>query len=149
MRWRVAGFAALCLFVSSVATRGEDADRRVAIVLTAEEKAFVLGQMRLFVESIERIVSSLAAGDRTTAAEAAAARGGKRFQAENVMPATLGAKFPEMWRSFGQPMRKGFDELADGLAQGEPESRALARLGETMRNCVSCHQSYRIIDARD
>ncbi|MBG0810760.1 hypothetical protein IY145_15415 [Methylosinus sp. H3A] len=149
MRWRHAGFAALCLCLTTASARGEDADSRVAVAMTAPEKAFVLGQMRLFVKSIEQIVSALASGDRATAAQAAAARGGARFQAENAMPPTLGAKFPETWRSFGQPMRKGFDELAKGLADGEGESRSLARLGELMRNCVACHESYRIVDARD
>ncbi len=50
---------------------------------------------------------------------------------------TLGPKFPETWRSFGQPMRKGFDVLAKGLTQGETEKVSLARLGEVMRNCVA------------
>ncbi|HEY8065529.1 MAG TPA: hypothetical protein VIF40_12520 [Methylosinus sp.] len=152
MRWRHTGFAAFCLFLSlgqMVAARAEDADPRVAIAMTASEKAFVLGQMRLFVKSIEQIVAALAADDAATAAEAAAARGALRFQAENAMPPTLGPKFPETWRSFGQPMRKGFDALAKGLTQGETEKVSLARLGEVMRNCVACHESYRIVDAKN
>lgn len=148
MRWREAGVV-LCLSLSTIAARGDESDQRVAVAMTAPEKAFVLGQMRLFVKSVEQIVSALSVSDRAAAAEAAAARGAQRFQAENAMPPTLGPKFPETWRSFGQPMRKGFDELAKGLTEGEDATRALARLGELMRNCVACHESYRIVDARD
>ncbi|MEF3366634.1 hypothetical protein V3H18_08825 [Methylocystis sp. 9N] len=128
---------------------GEEIETRSPVALTATEKAFVLGQMRLFVESVERIVTALALGDAAAAAEAAAARGARRFQAENIMPATLSEKLPEQWRQFGRPMRAGFDALAQGVANGEDRNRSFARLGDVMRNCVGCHAAYRIVDAQN
>jgi hypothetical protein len=95
---------------------------------------------------VQEIVAGLAAGDRAAVAEAAAARGARRFQAEGRMPATLGPKFPEGWTAFGRPMRAGFDELAKSVTTGEDKDRSLARLGEVMRNCVGCHSAYRIVD---
>jgi hypothetical protein len=144
-----ARMSAVIMLVSLAPGAGAQEDARVAVTLTAVEKTFVLGQMRLFVESVERIVTALATEDRAAAAEAAAARGAQRFQAANDMPASLSGKLPEQWRAFGRPMRQGFDAFAQGVADGEDKSRALARLGEIMRNCVGCHASYRIVDARD
>jgi hypothetical protein len=149
MRLRAARFTAICLFVAiaSSPAGGDESDARAALALTPFEKVFVLGQMRLFVHSVEQIVSGLATNDRAAIAEAAAARGARRFRSENVMPATLAAKLPDRWKGFGQPMRMGFDELARGASEGEDQSRSLARLGEIMRNCVGCHAAYRIVDA--
>lgn len=149
---RIEAAVSMVLVIASLAitpaARAQE-DARAAVTMTVVEKAFVLGQMRLFVESLEQIVTALAAGDRAAAAEAAAARGAQRFQSANDMPASLSEKFPKQWRAFGGPMRQGFDALARGVAEGEDQSRSLARLGEIMRNCVACHASYRIVDARD
>lgn len=145
-----ARMSAVIMLVSLAPGAGAQEDARAAVRLTTIEKTYVLGQMRLFVESIERIVTALARGDRAAAAEAAAARGAQRFQATNDMPASLSAKLPEQWRAFGRPMRQGFDDLAQSIvAEGEDKSRALAGLSGIMRNCVGCHASYRIVDARD
>jgi hypothetical protein len=149
---RASQLAALSVILSiafAPGGRGEEGETRVAISLTAPEKAYVLGQMRLFVASVQEIVAALAAGDRASAAKAAAARGAKRQAMEQDMPPTLPAKLPETWKTLGRPMRQEFDALAQGLAAGEDTSRSLARLGEVMRNCVGCHAAYRLVDAQD
>ncbi|MBY6239871.1 hypothetical protein [Methylosinus sp. Sm6] len=149
MRRRDKLITAFCLtaFLAMGRAGAEDADMRAPLALTASEKAFVLDQMRLFVKSLEQIVSGLATDDRAAVAEAAAARGGRRFQAEGKMPETLAGRFPDRWTGFGRPMRAGFDELARRVTEGESKNQSLARLGEIMRNCVGCHAAYRIVDA--
>jgi cytochrome c556 len=47
----------------------------------------------------------------------------------------------------GGSVRRGFDELADAAQNGAPKEQQLAILAETMKNCVACHQTYRIVDA--
>ncbi|MBU3890586.1 cytochrome c [Methylosinus sporium] len=149
MKWRNAAIAAFCIGVSTGAARGAETDSRIPVALTAPEKAFVLDQMRLFVKSVEQIVTGLATGDKAMAVEAASARGAIRFRADGAMFPALNDKFPDKWKQLGQPMRKGFDELSKALAEGEDTMRALARLGSLMSNCVACHETYRIVDAKN
>jgi len=139
-----------CGLVASVALAAEPfADERIALALTPPEKAYVLGQMRLFVASIQTIADGLAHGDAAQAAEAAAARGAARNAHDPDFPASLNEKLPADWKQFGGSLRKGFDGLAQSLAQGEPQSQSLARLADLMRNCVSCHASYRVVESRE
>jgi len=141
--------AALCIGpLLAQEIKMDDGNDRAALNLTPPEKAYVLDQMRRFVESIQSITAGFANGDRDQAMEAAAARGLKRNQNDSAFPPTLGAKLPQEWRQFGAAMRKGFDSLADGIAKDEDTNQSLGRLSELMKNCVSCHASYRIVDAK-
>ena len=149
MKWRNAGLRLFVLAFRPEPRGAPRTDSRIAVALTAPEKAFVLDQMRLFVKSMEQIVTGLATGDKAMAAEAASARGAIRFRADGAMFPALSDKFPDKWKQLGQPMRKGFDELSKALAEGEDTTRALARLGALMSNCVACHESYRIVDAKN
>src|SRR6516165_8484208 len=146
----------LCLAIGSIflaavpvqEIKAEDGDDRTEVSLTPSERAYVLGQMRFFVESIQSITLGLADGDLALASEAAAARGAKRNANDPTFPPTLGAKLPQTWKQFGGNMRKGFDVLAQGIADKEETSRSLKQLSEVTTNCVACHASYRIVDAK-
>ncbi len=122
-------------------------EERCSLALTPPEKAYVLAQMRYFVESIQVISIELADGDHTAAAEAAAARGLKRNQNDPAFPQTLGTKLPKEWKQFGGNTRRGFDALAEEIGKSEDPRPSLRQLGEVMKNCVGCHASYRIVDA--
>jgi len=139
------------LLVGAVAAqeiKTDDGSGRTALTLTPPEKAYVLDQMRQFVGSIQRIVAGLAVGDSAMAVDAAAARGIKRNADDPAFPPTLGTKLPAAWKQFGGGMRKGFDTLAKGIGDKQDTSQSLRQLGELMNNCVGCHASYRIADAR-
>jgi cytochrome c556 len=139
------------LLVGAVAAqeiKTDDGSGRTALTLTPPEKAYVLDQMRRFVGSIQSITAGLADGDGARAVEAAAARGLKRNVDDPAFPPTLGAKLPAAWKQFGGGMRKGFDTLAQGIADKQDTSQSLRQLGELMNNCVACHASYRIADAK-
>jgi len=124
-----------------------DADDRVALALTPPERGYVLGQMRLFVESIQSIAAALAKKDRVLANDAAAARGAKRNADDPAFPPTLRAKLPEAWKQFGGNTRRGFDRLAQGIAENEDLDHSLQQLSEVMKNCTGCHTSYRIVNS--
>ncbi len=126
----------------------DDGNGRTALALTPPEKAYVLLQMRQFVESIQIITGGLADGDKAAAVEAAAARGLKRNQNDPAFPSTLGAKLPQEWKQFGGSTRKGFDALAEALGKDGDAKQPLKQLSEVMKNCVGCHASYRVVDAR-
>jgi hypothetical protein len=126
----------------------DDGHGRTTLALTPPEKAYVLLQMRQFVESIQIITAGLADGDRADAIEAAAARGLKRNQNDPAFPSTLGAKLPQDWKQFGGSTRRGFDALAEALGKDGDAKQPLKQLSEVMKNCVGCHASYRVTDAK-
>jgi hypothetical protein len=114
--------------------------------VTPVERAYILGQMRLFVISIQTIAAGLGAGDRAQAGEAAAARGLQRNANDPAFPLTLGAKLPAQWKQLGGGMRKGFDALAQTISSGDAQ-KSLEQLGIVMTNCVACHATYRVVTA--
>lgn len=118
-------------------------DKREAAVRTPTERAFILEQMRLFLGSVQVISSSLATGDMKTVATEAAARGRKGTPPSSI-PLGLKAKETEGWSAMMGGARKGFDSIAEAAASGAPPVQVMGMLGETMRNCVACHQTYRL-----
>ena len=119
-------------------------DEREPAVRTAAEREFVLGQMRLFLGSIQTILTAAAGGDMKTIATEAAARGRKGTPASSIPP-TMKAKETAGWTSLMGGVRSGFDSVADAAASGATPQDITGRVGEVMRNCVACHQSYRLV----
>jgi cytochrome c556 len=134
------------LLMPLAAQAAEPADSRQAVAVTAAEKAYILEQMRLFIGSIQTIAEGLSTGDNAKVAEAAAARGRRANANDPHFPAGLGAKLPPLWKQMGGGIRGGFDELADAAKSGAPKEKSLGILAATMRNCVACHQSFRLVD---
>ena len=119
-------------------------ETREPALRTEAETGFILGQMRLFLESTQATTSALATEDRATIAEQAAARG-RRGAALLAIPAGLKAKETPAWSAMIGAMRKGFDDLAEAARDGAPTPKMIGLLGETLHNCVACHQSYRLV----
>ncbi len=134
--------------VSAQEMKADEGDGRTVVALTPPEKAYVLDQMRQFVESIQNVAAGLADEDRARAAEAAAARGFKRNANDPSFPPALGNKLPVEWKQFGGGVRKGFDTLGQGISEKQDTGQSLRQLGELMKNCVGCHASYRIVEAK-
>jgi cytochrome c556 len=103
--------------------------------------------MRLFVESIQVIAAGLASDHMGDVTEAAAARGMRRNANDPNYPKSINAHATALWKQMGGGVRRGFDELADAAQSGAPREKQLAILAETMKNCVACHQTYRLVDA--
>jgi len=141
----LAPFLALALITSATADPAEDT--REAAVHTKVERAYILGQMRLFLTSVQTITEGLADGKLDVVAEAAAARGMKRNSNDPDFPKTLGAKLTPLWKQMGGGTRKGFDQIAEAAQQGESRDKILGLLGQTMKNCVACHQTYKLVAA--
>jgi cytochrome c556 len=152
---RLAAVAALPVLACSVGvTSAEevapgDKDSREAIVVTPAERNYILGQMRMFVTSIQTVAAGLGADDRAQAAEAASARGAKRNANDPAFPRTLDAKLPPQWKQLGGGMRRGFDALAQGINAGDGTQKSLEQLGIVMTNCIACHATYRVATATD
>jgi hypothetical protein len=120
-------------------------DMREPAGRTAAERAFILGQMRLFLGSVQAITAALPAGDMKTVAAEAAARG-RRGTPASAIPPAMKAKETASWTAMMGGARKGFDDIAAAAESGVPPLQVLGQLGETMRNCVACHQTYRLVE---
>jgi cytochrome c556 len=137
-----------CGALAILALGAAGADNLQPTARNAEEKAFVLNQMRLFVETLQIITEKLASGDNAAAAEAAAQRG-KRAAAVMWKPAHIAARETAGWKQMMGETRGGFDAIAEAAAAGAPLPQTLARMNETLKGCVACHQTYRLVDATD
>ena len=135
-----------CLFLAmapSPGGAGETADTREAVQRTEVEKDFILEQMRLLLSSIVEVEDGLGSGDMDQVAREAAARG-RKANANLARPPTLAAKESAAWKSMFVSVRSGFDEIAEKAKARAPASEINKMLTDTMRNCVACHQTYRI-----
>jgi hypothetical protein len=120
-------------------------DTREAAVRTPAERAFILGQMRLFLGSVQAIAADLAEGDMKAVTTEAAARG-RRGTPLSEIPPGLKAKETPAWGAMMGGVRKGFDGMAEAAGSGATAVEVMGLMGETMRNCVACHQTYRLVE---
>jgi len=144
-------FVLPCLFLGALASvgRADDVlDQREPAFRTETEKAFVLDQMRLLLSSITEIEEGLGTGDLNLVAREAAARG-RKANITLARPPSLAVKESEAWKAMFLSVRNGFDAVADQAQAHAPAATINKTLADTMRNCVACHQAYRIaVEAR-
>jgi hypothetical protein len=115
------------------------AETRTVIELAPGERAFVLAEMRAFLESVEGVVAAIAAGKPDAAAKAATRSGRAAMQG---MPPGMMAKLPPEFRMLGMQTHMKFEEIAlEAGGMGEPKVIA-ARLAEALANCTTCHRGY-------
>ncbi|HET6182730.1 MAG TPA: hypothetical protein VFA03_03940 [Acetobacteraceae bacterium] len=127
-----------------IATPSLAQDARQPAPRTEAERAFILGQMRLFLESTQAITAALAKGDLKTVAEEAAARGRKGTPLSSIPPGLKAKETPD-WTAMMGGARAGFDDLASAAQAGAPSMQLVGMLGETLRNCAACHRTYRLV----
>ncbi len=97
--------------------------------------------MRLFLTSVQKIVTAAAYNDMKVVAEAAGESG---MAAAHNVPAGLREKLPLEFKKLGHATHEGFDDLARDAASMADGNLALKQLGKLMQNCVSCHATFRI-----
>jgi cytochrome c556 len=140
-----------CLLIGALMSpgaAGETADTREPVQRTEAEKTFVLDQMRLFLASIAEVEEALGSGDMDKVAREAAARG-RKANVTLARPSTLASKESEAWKIMMGSTRSGFDRIAEEAAAHASPANINKIVADTMRNCVACHQTYRIsVEAR-
>ncbi len=116
------------------------ADGRTVILLSADERNMVLGEMRGLLEAVQSVVQAAVAGDMVAASTAARAVG--MVAAEGESAAMLG-KIPLDFMTLGMGTHKAFDALADTAENTNDPLVVLGELGNLMDRCTSCHGGYR------
>jgi hypothetical protein len=115
-------------------------ETRQAVVLNADERAMVLAEMRGFMESVQGVLSAVAAKDAKALAESAGRSGMKVM---GHLPMATRAKFPPALMAMGRATHMGFDSLATDAASGTVPADTVARLATISSGCVACHAAFR------
>ncbi len=116
-------------------------DNRVAIMLNPAERNLVLGEMRMFLSSVQRITAAINDKDMEEVANAAREVG---TAAALAVPGSLMAKLPLEFKKLGLSTHAAFDQLAlDAEQMGDP-GVAIEQLGNLLSNCVGCHAAHQI-----
>ena len=119
----------------------QHADQRITILLSEDERALVLTEMRAFLQSVQQISQGIAE-DNLELVATSARKSGKAAQDE--VPGTLVGKLPLQFKKWGRDTHMKFDQLALDAEDLEDGSYALEQLSTLMQNCVTCHATYRI-----
>jgi hypothetical protein len=116
-------------------------DGRAAIVLEPTERAFVLAEMRSFVDGLQQLTAALANDDPKAAAAAARTMG---MAAAHAAPAPMVGKLPLEFKTLGFSVHREFDTLAlDAESLGDAR-HTLGQLAGTLQKCVACHAAYQL-----
>ncbi len=117
------------------------ADGRSVVLLSADERNLVLGEMRGLLETVQVVIEAATEGDMETVSTASTAAG--MVAAEGESAALLG-KLPIEFMTLGMGAHKAFDALAL-TAQGTDDPLVvLGELGGLLNSCTNCHSGYRL-----
>ncbi|OIR02049.1 hypothetical protein GALL_159070 [mine drainage metagenome] len=137
--WCVGAAGLGLLFVRGQTRPGGDG--RTAIVLTAGERDFVLGEMRGLLAAEQGVAQALADGDRAALIQAAHGAG---MAGVGAVPPALMLKLPLEFKRAGMAMHAGFDDVAAAAAQGDGWADLRSRFAAHLGHCVACHQAWRL-----
>ncbi len=115
-------------------------DGRNSIVITYDEKEFLMADMRLFLEAVEGIISATGEGDMGAVIEIATERG---VAATGGEPPALMAKIPLEMKQLGFGTHDYFDTVAGIARDTDDATQVTAAMGVLLARCTSCHASYR------
>ncbi len=118
----------------------ESPDGRTAIQLNINERALVLSEMRLFLESVQNITGGISNDDMDRVTEYARKSGNNAAQ---EVPGSLIGKLPLQFKKLGFDTHAKFDELALDAEQLGDRDHSLSQLDALLNNCVACHAMYK------
>jgi len=122
-------------------TTTESTDGRTTILLNETERNFVLTEMRVFLNSVQKINQGISENNMELVAEYAR-KSGKAAQLGT--PETLVEKLPLQFKKLGGDTHAKFDQLAMDADDLGDRDHALEQLSTLMKNCIACHAAFRI-----
>jgi hypothetical protein len=143
-------FVALLLWVATICAagwffiRGSTAagtDGRTAVVLTANERDFVMLEMRGLLSATQQILEGANQGDRARIVKAA--HGAGMASAADVNPALM-MKLPLEFKQLAMSLHRNMDEIAKAAEGGKPVPELLKMTSDAMTQCVACHAAWQI-----
>ncbi len=116
-------------------------DGRQSLLLEEGERDLVLTEMRMFLTAAQQIIQAANEDNPEAIAEAATVVG---RAAQAAVPGSLMKKLPLEFKKLGFDTHNKFDELAISARQLGDPADSLEQLAELMKNCVACHEGYRV-----
>jgi len=116
-------------------------DGRQAILLSQENKDFVLQEMRQFLSSVQQITEGAIEGDMDKIITAANISGGTVIE---HTPPSLMRSMPIAFKKLGFDTHYKFDKIAEDAKTGIGKEHTLKQLNVMLSNCVACHSAYKI-----
>ncbi|MES1982889.1 MAG: hypothetical protein V4443_10485 [Pseudomonadota bacterium] len=116
-------------------------DNRTAVVLKANERDFVLREMRGLLSATQVILHGLNQGNMQQVAQAARAAGMAVAAAGDPI---LMTKLPMPLKTLGISVHQDMDELARAAESGRPAAELQQMLTATLSKCVACHATWQL-----
>jgi len=135
--WAVTISVFTWFFVHGTTAAGTDG--RTTIVLQANERAFVLSEMRGLLSATQGIVEGVSQGNMQYVIRSAKAAG--MAGAADANPALM-AKLPLEFKSLGMSVHHDMDEIAKAAETGAAASAILKMASNTLAKCVACHAAW-------
>ena len=117
----------------------ENYDGRTAVNVSQNEVNYIRSEMRVFLKSFHEITVGIAAGDYKKIEEAAKRSG--KYVRDNA-PKGLPGKVPLRFKALGFDTQDRFDGIARSASNHKDTKLLLLELGQLMKNCTACHNSY-------
>jgi len=133
--WLAGAATVATMFIGGKTETGSDG--REAVLLSGDERDFVLREMRAMLSAVQGIVAAVAEDDMKSVSEIALKIG--TAEVRNV-PKPLMLKLPRDFKNMGVQNHVEFDEVAALSKDGG--KAVLSRLADLMVNCVACHETY-------
>ena len=116
-------------------------DHRQAIYLDRQERMVVLEEMRAFLSTLQQITQGVVGNDMNQVSSAARKMGSG---ASNEVSASLVSKLPLSFKTLAADTHEKFDQIALDASSFAEKDHTLEQVVVLMRNCVVCHEMYRI-----
>lgn len=129
---------AYLFFIKGDTVKGQDG--RTAIKISADNKEFVLAEMRGFLESIQQINEGIANNDSQKIINAATKSGAERI---GDAPQGLFKSLPLGFKSLGLDTHAKFDALAKAMQKNYNQQEAQKEVSQILSNCTACHRAYK------
>ena len=117
-------------------------DDRVAVNLSKDERNLVLAEMRKFLIITQAVSEAITNQDLKLAAKLSSDAG---MQSDNNTPVSLLTKIPLAMKTLGFDTHERFDQIASDAVQVNDPLHSRIQLNRLMKNCISCHASFKIV----
>jgi len=119
----------------------ESNDNRVAIEMTENNRAFVLAEMRDFLESVKEINEGILNNNPELVIKAGEKSGGSVIA---HAPKGLMKTLPVGFKQLGFATHDIFDEIAKKAKENYQPKETQQQLNALLNNCTACHQAFKI-----
>jgi hypothetical protein len=114
--------------------------QRRPVILNAEERSYMLNEMRYYLDMLWVVTDALSRDDFGTVARAARRRG--YVMEATRIPPPLDAKLPADYRIVSQDTYKMVDTLAEIAESSSDRHAVTSQLARLLQRCNECHATY-------